>query len=640
MPGISPDITHTSTPLPAPDRAERRTRTTVCCLPGDCVEAGEPTASRATLRGRISTLFSAIASRIASAMPSLGRLPNTQRAVRQFTVELSQTLDTLASPGATADAIENALVHAGAALRAVRSARGVPRAELERATAKLRQSDSGKLRQLAIALRGPALQRAQSSLADRPEAALVLMEIERTVNSELTRQIDSTIDQTLRSALDGLQSGRPPERIEDDLHFAFDSAVPLVRIGVAHGGDTTDAAIDHVVLERLDRLPKGDRAALLDCMNTKDLARLQRASTLSPTALSVTAQVTAESSTRPTRLAEAFAQQALEFARCYNGEGPIDSGAFVWNLAKLGAARDALLELWEHQHPRTPHSTSPSLGPVATSAQSTAATCIKAALESGRINLERASPDQLVTISRAFDALGIPRDTLGRAQQTHLDMRRAAFQQQLGSVFREIARGPEPRALFGSAFWEIAGGQEPRALLSSLAALEHASSALRDAVGSTAFVDEQREQIHDYIRARLPLEERTDLALALIGKQTVALICALHVGAAFAFNAHEPDMGNRLLNMARLLEDVRRKAGIPFVDWLDGDQDTAVPPWASLHEYQRVTRTLSPQGPGSLQRFVRTGIARQGTADTACRPALAGAGTNPGRETGRPGQQQ
>ncbi len=560
------DSISASTPLLAPEHAEERTEAAASGL-RDRVETASAGDPRTGLVGKIGTFFSAIAKRFSPAISASGRLPDPQRAARQLANALAHVVDTLASRGATPAAIESALVHAGTASQTLKAAGSTARTVLEDLKDNLRKADSPALYELAIALRASAAENAQSSLADRPEAAQLLMEIETAVNAELTHRIDFTVDKVLQSTIAALELANPHASIEDNLHFAFDIAVPLVKLGVLQGGDATDAAIDRVVLERLDRLSAHQQTALLGHMNTRDLGRLRVAGAPPAPLLAVTKSIVAEIAARPERLAATFEQQAQNFTIRCSARGPIDRGAFVRDLAELGAAQNALSEHCVLHQLRAPDATWPSMERLAM--LSKASVCAELVIESGRFDLKQASPGQLSALSNALNVLSFPditRNLLGNAQQAHFEAQRATFRQQLGSVLGGIA-----------------GGQEPGAVLNSLATLEHASSTLREAVSmfggngqstsstSTPFTTQadhiENELITESIRL-LPAEKRAALASALSELHNQALISALHVGAGLAFEIHMPAMGNRFSGMSRMLNEVSQQSG---ADGLPGE---------------------------------------------------------------------
>lgn len=591
-----------STPLLAAEDAEQSTGASTSSL-SNRVEAERPGNPRAGLLGKLGALFNRFASRLSVTEPSTGRLLNAQRAERQLAEGIVRTVDTLASRGASE--IEEALVRTGTTSRSVGLAGGNRHAALEKLTEHLSNLDSTQLQQLAIRLRDDAVGKAQSSLADRPEAAQLLMEIELAVNSELTRRIDSTVDRALQSASTGLWSGDAPARIEDNLHFAFDSAVPLVKLGVLRAGEETDAAVDRIVLERLGHLPEADQKSLLAQMNTKDLARLRRAGVAPSSAPAVSARVEAEISARPERLSAAFERQALDFSNRYNAGRPLDHDAFVRDLAQLGASSAALSEHCACHHLPAPDAAWPTL--TRTEMLVKAGVCAEAVIRSGRFDLQQARPGQLSTLSAAFNELGltdVTRSVLGKAQQAHLDSQRKNFQQQLGSVLDGIAQG-----------------QEPRGLLSSLVTLEQASSTLREA--ATTFAQSagpasspvspaatEADRVESAAIAeclhQLPAQKRAALTRALSQPHNQALVSALHVGAGLAFDTHETRVGNRLSTLARVLDEVARQSDATTSPPGQGES-------ASLRAHQFfAAQNLTPQAQEAFRDLYGLELPREG----------------------------
>ncbi len=290
-------------------------------VPGKQGRTDHPSGPRAGALTKLGEVARKVMNSIAAALPTARRLRSLQQAQAQFRALLLDTPTALTAPKANADTIEAALTRAGLAARALQRAGGDPRKEIEALIGGfVRTADDRQLSKLVAAFGSDAVGQAQARLTERPQAARLLLEMQRQVNTELTSRIDSVAGNAIGAALASVQNGSSRQRIADKIHFAFDSAVPLVKLGVLRSGEATDAAIDAVVLNQLATLLlPADLAALLRNMHSEDLARLARTGTAThpPALLAALQAVEAEIQARPHRLEEELATRVREFNSRY-----------------------------------------------------------------------------------------------------------------------------------------------------------------------------------------------------------------------------------------------------------------------------------------------------------------------------------
>jgi hypothetical protein len=551
---------------------------------------------RAGLLSSLGAIFQSVVRFFSRGAPEGSRLHTQQQPLpregslaEHFERQLEQRIayiDTmLTTRGATPAGIAAALDNAVAAAAELRRAGGSPMAALENYRLSRKDQTDQSLMQLARAFQGPTVGAAQrlnqnegnSHLSDG--AQHLLMNMEQAVLKELNDRLPNDgVKAALEAAVGSLHAGESSARIGDQIHAAFDSALPLVKAGVRRAAPTQDD-VDQAVRLRLLRLPEKDLVGLLPHIHSEDLARLKKLWTPKPeeparALFAVEARIEAEIAARTPRLADTFREHARKLCDRYDWNASpraqVDHKALQNDLVALAASLEEL-----EAHCRLHGIASPLTGQERVYWREALAGLTARSFEPPHGSPQNLSSRELVRLSSAVHALGLP--VLG---------------DHLKSVFRPAQKSclARQRELFRTRFSEFVscakntgtGAAETRPLLRALAELEQASRELQDAhiafdwedpahrpssskasgpalSRAAAARQAQAELIRECL-AEIPTEA-TVLGARLGSKLHQGLIAALHVGADLASGVRERQLAERFANMAHVHEQVATAAG-------------------------------------------------------------------------------
>ncbi len=227
------------------------------------VRAESPRGPRAPpLLQRLGAIFKSFLRYCRPAFAEGGRLhaarwesvPSRQEADGSFARSIAQTCKVMKSAGAAPEDIRAALLDAGHAANRLQRVSGGLQAVLDSLRDALRSMSEQDLTQVAKALRGPQVAQAQEQLRGpdhpHPEAEKLLVQIETAINRELIGRLETPVQKAISAALADIGDKAPSERIADQFHHAFDSAVPLAKRGALHLNEKCQLEVDRLVMRR------------------------------------------------------------------------------------------------------------------------------------------------------------------------------------------------------------------------------------------------------------------------------------------------------------------------------------------------------------------------------------------------------
>jgi hypothetical protein len=311
---------------------------------GDRAKADAPqSAPRAGLLGRIGSMAGAVKRRFASAPPAPARLAKARAAQGDLFSRADEFITELKSPSATADSIKAGFERAAKAADQLAQLGGTPEDALQGFAGRLAAASDAELGQMVTALAGASGHELRAALANRPIALQLLTGIETRVKADQDRRQHAAtvaamttsgkaagVDQALQEARQSITAAAPPGTVADHVHRAFSP----------QGSDAENAAVDSLVVARLNDLAPDERLRLLTHLPPDDLQRLWKAEALD-TMPDVRQSIGQAIKQHPTLLAQEFQriesqflEQAASFRRRHSGS-PFDADAFINDLPAL-----------------------------------------------------------------------------------------------------------------------------------------------------------------------------------------------------------------------------------------------------------------------------------------------------------------
>lgn len=514
-----------------------------------------------------------------------------ERFEHQLEQRIAQLDSLLTSGKTTPTAIAAALRDSVASAEKLRRAGGRPHDTLQNYRISLKAKPDADLFVLVRAFQGATVEAAQRLSEHESDPLLadgaqyLLMNLEQAVLKELNDRLSANgVRPAVAAAVDSMLANESSARIGDQLHAAFESALPLLKAGVRRAAPAQDD-IDQAVLLQLSELPQTQLQSLLPHIRSEDLASLTSLWTPEPDRIPESGEVSgplivakqmieAEIAARVPRLADEFRERAQTLYDHHDwiisSHVQIDHKALQNDLVALAAS---LAEL--EAHCRLHRIENPLTGRGRAQLRESVADLTARAFRPPHGSAENLDSRDLVRVSSALQALALP----AIAPQLRILFRPAhqACLQHQQQIFRE--RFSEFAAYAMNAANNPAAARQ---LLHALAELEEASRALQEAHMAFDWEDPEHRPSSskasgpplnpaaaaESAQAELMLEclAQSPAHVGLLGAQLGSnahqgLIAALHVGAELAAGVRERRLEMRFANMAHLYQQMADATG-------------------------------------------------------------------------------
>ncbi|WP_129781716.1 hypothetical protein [Peristeroidobacter soli] len=542
---ISNTLSHVSVPGPAADSiTQSKGKEPVRSGLTNRVSTAPSTPPRAGfLRNIGRAVVNALSRLFAGPQTNVARLSNSEKRQLEFQQSLHGLRDALLAPNATKDSIKDALLATEASARMLQKQDGSTGKLIQRTFQELFSKASPEEQgRIATALRSDQVAEAQAELCHNDRAIQVLMGAEVALHGEITRSVQSNVQQQIDAAVNVMKLGGPAARITDHLRLAFAAAVPQVKPGTLPPGYPTDTEVHTAILSSLMKVPDPQlRSTLLSHLNDQDLCSLHEAAQGLGEA-PIKRELENELQERPQRLATSVRLRARELEQRHGAAGAFERKTFLREVSAIARGLTAVDQHVSRYNALV--STPPELAQVRQSVLAV----LKETITSGKLDLNDLMAIEIRELTSAFGALGA--SEVGNTLLTEAQ----------GKMLRQCCH--ELEGSLDKLGKELMSGKDPAQLLKTLTEAAEKATQLnetRHTLGPVAKQLLEGSTVRDVVAqwySGLPEDGQLKLVAALSGPHFKPLTADLFQAHSAAQDAKETKLATQFLQMAQLLNDI------------------------------------------------------------------------------------